>query len=267
MKIAERRAYSRLQAFHTTSKLNCTGTRDSPSGVRNPFGAAGSWLCFPGQKLCSRRNISKRSCTVRRNTPGLVLRVNCICVMSGLTRISVPSCDALVASLLNSTHPTNAGCDPQVTWLIMTTGLEWHVRFRHDHDGEPHGLTRHSIAYDNEVIKGQCTSHNFWSLNTQWAAIRVSCLIDVRRGGKFPTNRQLRWWRLTRRQFDSRARRTKTGWMARAEVPNILKIWGFGRGQNPVLTKSSRCLVQRAWRGALSPRYPAPVRCIAQDST
>jgi len=45
---------------------------------------------------------------------------------------------------------------------------------RVDSETQPHGLMRASIPYDNEMIKGQYTSHNFWSIIGLKAAIRFA---------------------------------------------------------------------------------------------
>ena len=45
---------------------------------------------------------------------------------------------------------------------------------RNDSDTQPHGLMRASIPYDNEMIKGQYTSHNYWSIIGLRAAIRLA---------------------------------------------------------------------------------------------
>lgn len=43
-----------------------------------------------------------------------------------------------------------------------------------DSNTQPHGLMRASIPYDNEMIKGQYTSHNYWSLIALRSAIRMA---------------------------------------------------------------------------------------------
>lgn len=60
-------------------------------------------------------------------------------------------------------------------WPMIRRAVDF---IRHDHNHEPHGLMRPSIAYDAEMIKGQYTSHNLWSLNALRAAIRVARLIS-----------------------------------------------------------------------------------------
>ena len=45
---------------------------------------------------------------------------------------------------------------------------------RHDSETQPHGLMRASIAYDNEMIKGQYTCHNYWAIIGLRAAIRLA---------------------------------------------------------------------------------------------
>ena len=45
---------------------------------------------------------------------------------------------------------------------------------RNDSDTQPHGLMRASVPYDNEMIKGQYTSHNYWSIIGLRAAIRLA---------------------------------------------------------------------------------------------
>lgn len=43
-----------------------------------------------------------------------------------------------------------------------------------DSNTQPHGLMRASIPYDNEMIKGQYTCHNYWSLIALRSAIRLA---------------------------------------------------------------------------------------------
>lgn len=46
-----------------------------------------------------------------------------------------------------------------------------------DSKSQPHGLMRASIPYDNEMIKGQYTCHNYWSLIALRSAIRLARFI------------------------------------------------------------------------------------------
>ena len=59
-------------------------------------------------------------------------------------------------------------------WPMVRQAVDF---IRHDHEHEPHGLMRPSLAYDAEMIKGQYTSHNLWSLNALRAAVRVARMI------------------------------------------------------------------------------------------
>ncbi|MCP5535015.1 MAG: discoidin domain-containing protein [Akkermansiaceae bacterium] len=47
----------------------------------------------------------------------------------------------------------------------------------HDSNTQPHGLMRPSIPYDNEMIKGQYTCHNYWALIALRSAINMARLL------------------------------------------------------------------------------------------
>jgi hypothetical protein len=49
---------------------------------------------------------------------------------------------------------------------------------RDDHKTQPHGLMSPAIPYDNEMIKGQWTSHNYWALIGLRSAIRLAQLLN-----------------------------------------------------------------------------------------
>ena len=60
-------------------------------------------------------------------------------------------------------------------WPMIRSSVDL---IRRDHELEPHGLMRASWPYDNEMIKGQWTCHNLWSLYALRAAIRVARMMD-----------------------------------------------------------------------------------------
>ena len=49
---------------------------------------------------------------------------------------------------------------------------------RHEHNTQPHGLMSSAHPYDNEMIKGQWTSHNYWTLIGLRAAIRLARFLE-----------------------------------------------------------------------------------------
>jgi hypothetical protein len=49
---------------------------------------------------------------------------------------------------------------------------------RTEHETQPHGLMSAAPAYDNEMIRGQWTSHNYWTLIGLRAAIRLARFLD-----------------------------------------------------------------------------------------
>jgi hypothetical protein len=49
---------------------------------------------------------------------------------------------------------------------------------RTEHQTQPHGLMSAAPAYDNEMISGQWTSHNYWTIIGLRAAIRLATFLD-----------------------------------------------------------------------------------------
>ena len=76
--------------------------------------------------------------------------------------------------LLNHAIMSRGNAYAREIWPMVRQAVDF---IRHDHEHEAHGLMRPSLAYDAEMIKGQYTSHNLWSLNALRAAVRVARMI------------------------------------------------------------------------------------------
>ena len=121
-----------------------------------------------GLREYARANIY--SCREKLQPDGMFLDVN---LVHG--RKDLSSHGQAMTFLLNHALMSQDIAYAREIWPMIRSAVDL---IRLDHEHEPHGLMRASWPYDAEMISGQYTCHNLYSLYALRAAVRVARLID-----------------------------------------------------------------------------------------